>query len=177
MAILDSIPGLEVWVNVDGEPATEYDDPNDEAQGMGLSEFDVLPDHGPEPPYIIKRVAYTLAGRCSPEKTAGTDEHFEHDIRPHSGNDGNTGAHITAEKAVKKGNAVDCKTARPFAVFEFRYRSREDLIKEGIIPDPSPEGGVGDTRGAEVNTTRRASMRVLDVKNKLTIDSSALLVQ
>lgn len=42
---------------------------------------------------------------------AGTDEHFEHDIRPHSGNDGNTGAHITAEKAVKKGNAVDCKTA------------------------------------------------------------------
>lgn len=56
MAILDSIPGLEVWVNVDGEPATEYDDPNDEAQGMGLSEFDVLPDHGPEPPYIIKYI-------------------------------------------------------------------------------------------------------------------------
>ncbi|RYP17786.1 hypothetical protein DL766_008819 [Monosporascus sp. MC13-8B] len=27
---------------------------------------------------------------------------------------------------------------RPFAVFEFRYRSREDLIAEGIVPRPTP---------------------------------------
>ncbi|KAH6651321.1 hypothetical protein F5144DRAFT_589563 [Chaetomium tenue] len=165
MAILNSIPGLEVWINVDGEPATEYDDPNNEAEGMGLQEFDVPPDHGPEPPYIINR-----------EKAAGTDEHFEHDIRPHSGNGGHTGAPIVAEKVVKRGNAVDCKTARPFAVFEFRYRSREGLIKEGIIPHSSPKDEIENTRDAKVNTTR-APIRGPNVKNKLTVENSALFVE
>ena len=56
MAIISSIPGLEVWINVDGKPATEYDDPENEVQGLGLAEFDVPPNHGPQPPCIIKYI-------------------------------------------------------------------------------------------------------------------------
>jgi hypothetical protein len=56
MAIISSIPGLEVWIDVNGKPATEYDDPDNEVEGLGLSEFDVPPDHGPQPPSVIKYI-------------------------------------------------------------------------------------------------------------------------
>lgn len=57
MAILDSIPGLSVWINVDGQPATEYNDPDDEAQGMDLDGFDVPANsHSQRVPYMIKYI-------------------------------------------------------------------------------------------------------------------------
>jgi hypothetical protein len=56
MAILDSIPGLEVYIKVDGSRATEYDDPDGEAQGKDLGRFDVPADHSQQPPYVIKYI-------------------------------------------------------------------------------------------------------------------------
>ncbi|KAK4680664.1 hypothetical protein QC764_100150 [Podospora pseudoanserina] len=77
-----------------------------------------------------------------------------------------------AEKSLK-GRAVDCVTSsvvrpradhpglyptdnyhdpkkRPFAVFEFRYRSKEGLIKEGIIPRPTVSGDIKEMSETEV---------------------------
>ncbi|KAK1829521.1 hypothetical protein QBC39DRAFT_356318 [Podospora conica] len=75
-----------------------------------------------------------------------------------------------SEKALK-GRALDCRAGlgegvrdvgfgnyrvtyedperRPFAVFEFRYRSLEGLYKEGIIPRPDPTAGPSVIDGAD----------------------------
>lgn len=56
MAVLSSFPGLEVWINVDGKPAAEYDDPDNEVQAMDLDAFDVPPGYDSHPPCIIKYI-------------------------------------------------------------------------------------------------------------------------
>ena len=58
MAILDSVPGLEVYINVDGSRATEYDDPDGGAQGKDLGYFDIPVGHSQvqQPPYVIKYI-------------------------------------------------------------------------------------------------------------------------
>ncbi|KAK3320776.1 hypothetical protein B0T19DRAFT_403400 [Cercophora scortea] len=88
-----------------------------------------------------------------------------------------------AEKALK-GREIDCRTdfdcipapshrpsetrsiyedpeKRHFAVFEFRYRSKEGLMKEGIIPRPRPADEVDGMSEAEV---RRLAREFLELR-------------
>ncbi|KAH6853190.1 hypothetical protein B0I37DRAFT_358732 [Chaetomium sp. MPI-CAGE-AT-0009] len=269
MAIISSIPGLEVWVNVDGKPAAEYDDPNNEVQGMDHDHFDVPPGHDSQPPCVIKYIevkhgapfsfhylgksSVTKSGQAvrskywidgakviadyetqhdavrrapvttiragysgnrtdgyqrysfifSPLEIAETGQvstkdakvvkdcgilrvvffhtgkkHMssvaEYDIRRDDGDGGDSRSHSTVAEKALKGKAVDCKTTyipstaptrrsvklysdhyidarkRPFAVFEFRYRSKEGLIKEGIIPRPGVKEEIENMTDAEV---------------------------
>ncbi|KAK0732458.1 hypothetical protein B0T21DRAFT_196227 [Apiosordaria backusii] len=88
-----------------------------------------------------------------------------------------------AEKALK-GKAIDCIAGsvsrpskdpgmfyvdkyhdpkkRPFAIFEFRYRSKEGLIKEGIIPRPTISDEVEEMSESEV---RRKLAELLEKQN------------
>lgn len=57
MAIINSVPGLTVCVKVDGKPATEYENPDDEVRGMDVDKFDVGAGlDNPQPPYVIKYI-------------------------------------------------------------------------------------------------------------------------
>ncbi|KAK4038982.1 hypothetical protein C8A01DRAFT_37031 [Parachaetomium inaequale] len=66
--------------------------------------------------------------------------------------DGSPGLSVTVKvdgRSAHEFHTVDCESPlcpkdknsdlceRPFAVFEFRYRTRDGLVKEGIIPRPS----------------------------------------
>ncbi|KAK3299810.1 uncharacterized protein B0H64DRAFT_437027 [Chaetomium fimeti] len=288
MAIISSLPGLEVWVNVDGTPAAEYDDPDNQVQGMNLNNFHVPPGRVSQPPCIIKYIEakhgapfsfhylvrppversdqwirsifwidgtkfaanYEMkydpvrgarvttvgavysgnatdgyqrnsflfspleiadvveTGQVSKEdakvlKHCGTlrvaffyiekqnGDAVKYDIRPQDSDDRDTRAPIIAEKALK-GTAVDCKTSyipspeqtprnvnahkdhyidakkRPFAVFEFRYRSKEGLIKEGVIPRPGVDEQVANMTDAEV---RQPLAALMEEQNQRSLDS------
>ncbi|KAK3683952.1 hypothetical protein B0T22DRAFT_266766 [Podospora appendiculata] len=94
-----------------------------------------------------------------------------------------------AEKALK-GRAIDCRTnfdcvprssrrpsetrpafedpeRRPFAIFEFRYRSKEGLMQEGIIPRPRPADEVDDMSEAEA---RRLAREFLELRRVSPLD-------
>ncbi|KAK3938443.1 hypothetical protein QBC46DRAFT_410158 [Diplogelasinospora grovesii] len=89
-----------------------------------------------------------------------------------------------AEKAMK-GRAVDCVVGftpqgirprgsyhisyfdkRPYAEFEFRYRSKEGLIQEGIIPRPPPADEVDEMSEAEV---RRLAREYIELKRSRSV--------
>lgn len=59
MAIINSVPGLTACVKVNGEPATEYENPDDEVRGLDIDLFDVgdgLSPDNPQTPYVIKYI-------------------------------------------------------------------------------------------------------------------------
>ncbi|KAG7293631.1 hypothetical protein NEMBOFW57_003685 [Staphylotrichum longicolle] len=57
MAVINSVPGLTLCVKVDGEPATEYDNPDDEVPGINIDKFDVVVgSDNPQPPHVIKYI-------------------------------------------------------------------------------------------------------------------------
>jgi len=57
MAVINSVPGLKVWVKVGREAAAEYEDPDDDVKGMDVNEFDIQPaGNTGQPPYVIKYI-------------------------------------------------------------------------------------------------------------------------
>ncbi|KAK0669074.1 hypothetical protein QBC41DRAFT_112508 [Cercophora samala] len=281
MAILPSIPGLTVTVEVADRPAKEYDDPDADSMQIEMQreEFD---HHGtPDIPYIIKyieakpgafyRYRVTLQfgrfpyvsdhvgfrvvndGRCTGiahitdmhrveklglfllertvECTVGRSrggnyinrlfcfsaldvvesDHFTTDqVKKQTAQAKETGvlkvqfyhmdrstyapkslvlddgseAKVTLAEKALKGKAVDCVASsvtrparepglfptdnfhdskkRPFAIFEFRYRSREGLIKEGIVPRPTVSDEVEEMSETDV---RRKLAELLEKQN------------
>ncbi|RYP53125.1 hypothetical protein DL769_010561 [Monosporascus sp. CRB-8-3] len=61
---------------------------------------------------------------------------------------------------------------RPFAVFEFRYRSREGLIAEGIIPRPTPMDDMDEQqlRQFALKLYREKEDRDMSVKSEVKTD-------
>ncbi|KAK3693344.1 hypothetical protein B0T22DRAFT_505000 [Podospora appendiculata] len=55
---------------------------------------------------------------------------------------------------------------QPFAVFEFRYRSRDALVKEGIIPPPSIDDMVNDMTVPELREMAREHSRMKQAKSE-----------
>jgi hypothetical protein len=62
MAVIESLPGIEVTIGVDGEAAKEYDvplahdDEDNTRPGMTRDEFDLPADHDDALPHVIKYI-------------------------------------------------------------------------------------------------------------------------
>lgn len=56
MAILPSIPGIQVTINVNGAAAREYEAPEDTTCAVAIKDFDLTPNRNHNAPYVVKYI-------------------------------------------------------------------------------------------------------------------------
>ncbi|RYP08726.1 hypothetical protein DL764_001746 [Monosporascus ibericus] len=174
MAIIKEVPGLKAQiVDVKGAPLKEYDDPYAEESDEELQLLATATKEGSNVtvdarkiPHVIKYMEAISGAEFGFEFIKFPNfEHRSHHLAFRS-TFTLPNTRPVLEKALK-GRAVthkiDCAPGkpgipsrprqvdayqdplkRPFAVFEFRYRSREGLIAESVIPRPTPMGDMDE---------------------------------